>query len=485
MRARRVRHTAVLTTLLVGATLLVSHAHAVAAAPCSDPNASGGEWATYGSDLLSSQRQDGEHDIAPSTVGQLQMQWTTGATSYQSTPIVSGGCVFITNNGAIQALDIVTGAIVWEHVDDTLRGAFAVAVSDGRVHVAFPNGGAPRAAALDIADGHELWRSETITFGHRANLLASAIVYNGMQILFTTGPDYDSQARPGYAILDAATGATLHKQTTIPERDLDAGYAGGGAWATPSIDPMTRYAFVGTANPDSKTKEHRYDNAVIKIDLDRTRPTFGAIVDAFKGNTDAVIESAYHTPACQLTGDMAPNLGPYGGAPTCGQTDVDFGDGPTLWRNGNGELMLAILQKSGMIHALYADTMEKAWEVQLGESSVLTATGGNFARSATDGRRVYVAANPGVLWALDAEDGHVVWATPLLFPIQGGNVALANGVVYHVDTTTIRAWDAETGSPLWEGTSLQGCDNTPSAVTIARHHVLANCAGIITAYAMP
>jgi outer membrane protein assembly factor BamB len=143
--------------------------------------------------------------------------------------------------------------------------------------------------------------------------------------------------------------------------------------------------------------------------------------------------------------------------------------------------MLAILQKSGMVHALYADTMQKAWEVQLGSNSVLTATGGNFGRTATDGQHLYVAANPGVLWSLATDDGRVEWATPLTFPIQGGNVALAGGVVYHVDTTGGRGWDAATGMPVWQGT-LQPCDNTPSAISVARHTVIVNCAGAISAY---
>lgn len=451
-------------------------------APCTAAG-DGGDWATYGADLQASHHQVAEHDVRPDTVGSLQQMWTLAGTGYASTPIESGGCLFITTQGTVKALDLATGAVVWQSQanDPFVGGAYAVAVADGRVHVAYPNSGAPMAAALDVSDGHVLWTSETITFGHKANLLSSAVVYNGMQLLFTTGPDYDGLARPGYAILDAATGATLHKQTTIPERDLDRGFAGGGVWSTPSIDPVTNYAFAGTANPDSKTKEHRYDNAIIKIDLDRTRPTFGQIVDAYKGNTDAVVEQLYHTPACQATGDLAPNLGPYGGAPQCGQTDVDFGDGPTLWRNADGELMLAILQKSGMVHALYADTMQKAWEVQLGSNSVLTATGGNFGRTATDGQHLYVAANPGVLWSLATDDGRAEWATPLTFPIQGGNVALAGGVVYHVDTTGGRGWDAATGMPVWQGT-LQPCDNTPSAIAVARHTVIVNCAGVISAY---
>ena len=41
--------------------------------------------------------------------------------------------------------------------------------------------------------------------------------------------------------------------------------------------------------------------------------------------------------------------------------------------------------------------------------------------------------------------------TPMLIgvPMKGGNVALANGVVYYADDRAARAWDAATGEELW------------------------------------
>ena len=65
-------------------------------------------------------------------------------------------------------------------------------------------------------------------------------MHDGIQVLFTTGPDFDPQARQGYGLIDAATGEVLYESTTIPEEDLDAGYAGGGVWGTPTVDPRDR-----------------------------------------------------------------------------------------------------------------------------------------------------------------------------------------------------------------------------------------------------
>jgi polyvinyl alcohol dehydrogenase (cytochrome) len=449
-----------------------------------------GDWSHYGSPAPGANRQDAEHTINPTNVASLQEVWTASS-GYQSEPIVSGGCVFITNNGGVEAHDLGTGALVWRSTAVDATGSFAVAVANGRVHVNLPNGGQPKAAALDVSDGHLLWTSEAVSFGYTTNQLASAVVFDGIQVLFTTGPDGDPKARPGYALFDAATGATLYKATTIPVADLNNGYSGGGVWGTPTVDPVSHYLFAGTANPDSKTKEHAYDDAIIKLDLDRTRPTFGRVVASYKGSPDSV--TGYDSPVCQTAGNTAwVNTGIYGGSPTCGQTDVDFGTGPTLWHDTNGNLMAAILQKSGVLHVINADTMTKAWDNQLGTDSILTATGGNLTRIATDGTTLYVAANPGILHALNATDGHEIWKAKLTFiPVVGGNVALANGVVYYYDNTGPRAWDAATGAALWPSTSNpthnppHPGDTSGSGIAVAGNRVVANCGGLICVYKLP
>jgi len=452
------------------------------AAPCTG-KMPGGDWATYGQDLHGAERQLAEHVIDPANVAGLQRVWITADTGYQSPPpIVSGGCVFINTAGHIEALDLATGNLVWRSNGADTTGTFAVTVVDGRVHVGLNNDGHPRAAAFDVTDGHLLWQSDDIYFGHETTQQSSAIVYNGIQVLFTTGPDNDIEAKQGYALIDAATGAVLYKSTTIPQDQIDQGYVGGGVWGTPTVDPRTGYLYVGTSNPESKTKESNYDDSIIKMDLDRSRPTFGRIVATYKGNPDSV--TGYDNPVCQTVGGTAwYNAGIYGASPTCGQTDIDFGVGPTLWRNSHGRLMGAATQKSGWLHVFYADTMTSAWDKQLFVS--LSALGGNICRIATDGKTLYVVANPGVLYAFDAEDGTELWRSPLTgVPTKGGNVALANGVVYYVDEPAVRAWDAKTGQPLWISPPSPGA-TIGSGVAVAGHYVVANHYGKIAAYRLP
>ncbi|HJR18236.1 MAG TPA: PQQ-binding-like beta-propeller repeat protein [Actinomycetota bacterium] len=447
--------------------------------PCTGTMA-GGAWPTYGADLHGSQRQPLEDVIGVGNVGSLERVWMTPNTGYQSpAPIVSGGCVFINTGGHIEAFDLETGQTVWTSTGADTSGTFAVMVADGRVHVGLNNSAHPKAAAFDVTNGQLLWMSDEIYFGQPTTQQASAIVHAGIQALFTTGPDFEPEAKQGYGLIDAATGEVLYETTTIPPEDLEAGYSGGGVWGTPTVDPETNYLYVGTSNPESKTREHAYDNAIIKIDLDRNRPTFGRVVGSFKGTPDSI--TGYDNPVCQSFGDTVwVNLGTYGSSPLCGQLDVDFGVGPTLWRNAEGRLLGAATQKSGWLHVFDAATMERVWDRQLFIS--LSFLGGNIGRIATDGETIYVVANPGVIYALDGDDGTERWQALLTgVPMKGGNVALANGVVYYVDEPAAKAFDALTGEQLWTSPFTPAA-SIGSGIAVAGHHVVANHYGRIAAY---
>jgi polyvinyl alcohol dehydrogenase (cytochrome) len=481
---------AIATTALFGLAPLV-HAETTTG-PCSQPMA-GGDWAKFGGpDGMGDNRQDAETTFTKDNVADLTESWrsATGSllSAYFSEPIIAGGCAFATVGSSVEAHDLATGNLVWAtHPEDVdVAGAYAPTVADGRVHLNVPNGGHPFAAAFDVTDGHLLWKSEPFDFGYPTNAIASGVVHDGMQVLFTTGPDFDPKARPGYAIYDAADGTLLHKQTVIPTKDLDGGYAGGGVWGTPSVDPATHQLYAGTANPDSSDREHAYDNAVIRVDLDRSSPSFGRVVTSYKGSPDSV--TGYDNPLCQTFGGSVPNVM---GQKGCGQTDVDFGNGPTLWRDDGGALHVAILQKTGILRVFDAD-LHLEWEVTAGTDATLSNTNGNISRMATDGSTLFVASNPGMLQAIDIATHEVKWSQPNLESHGGaaGNVLLANGVVYRTYGDNVYAWDADTGAQLWQAyLALQ--DPTPdtgslgASVTLAGHRLLANLSGNITAFALP
>jgi outer membrane protein assembly factor BamB len=65
--------------------------------------------------------------------------------------------------------------------------------------------------------------------------------------------------------------------------------------------------------------------------------------------------------------------------------------------------------------------------------------------------------------------------------MKGGNVALANGVVYYVDEPAVKAWDAATGEQLWASPFTPGA-SIGSGVAIAGNRVVVNHYGRIAAY---
>jgi polyvinyl alcohol dehydrogenase (cytochrome) len=368
-----------------------------------------------------------------------------------------------------------------------------VSVVDGRVHAALQNGGKPIAAAWDVRDGSLLWKSEPIWFGEDANQLASAVVHEGIQVLFTTGPDFEPAARQGYGLIDAATGEILQKQTTLTEEELAQGYNGGGVWGTPNVDPTTDYLYAPTSNPESKTREHAWDDAVLKIDLARERdgaanPNFGKVVGAYKGHPDTY--TGYDNPVCQTVGeDLWVNAITYGSSPTCGQLDVDFGTSPTLWHDKNGHTYGALPQKSGEFHVFDADTMQGVWKEAL--FPTMANLNGGLGRAATDGETVYAVVNPGSVIAYDGDTGEKKWTAPVGMPIPqtGGNAVLANGIVYWVGGTgaQLTALDAETGTVLYNSPPAYTTPGSPfgslaSSVVVAGNTVVANHAGYIAAY---
>jgi outer membrane protein assembly factor BamB len=105
------------------------------------------------------------------------------------------------------------------------------------------------------------------------------------------------------------------------------------------------------------------------------------------------------------------------------------------------------LQKSGVYHAVFADSMRSAWRSMVGISCNLC----NGASTAVDRQhaRVFGAVAPGNLVALSARHGQPAWFTPFGDVLHYEGVSEANGVVYSIETSGfLDAVDAGTGAPL-------------------------------------
>lgn len=470
---------------LVGTLLATALAGGAAAdASCAPSDHPGGDWPSYGHDLANTMSQPDESVISTTNVGTLAPAWTfsprdSGGTGrIMSTPVIAEGCVYITTeSGYIYALNADLGDVVWggryaEKPSGTLGSSvalFAPTVHDGVLyanvssnpHTADDQGG-PYVIAVDAHSGERIWRSDSVTDANdtvaSSNIYtnASAVYFDGMLIIGISNAESGLHQVGGFAVIDAATGAIIKRTRTISDEEFERGFGGGAIWTTAAVDTESGYGFAGTGQPATPDRESDRSNAILKFDLDRTRPTFGEIVDAYKGDPDQ-------------------------------RKDIDFGASPTLYRDANGTAMVTEYQKSGYLHAASTRHMNKAWATML---SPVGAPAGNYSTTATDGTNIFgVGAFPGQIFSINGTTGAVNWANAVVTPFGANPVAYANGVVYHADGKgVLDIYDAATGLPLamrpMSADVGSACTNIGGGLAVARNTVYSVCGDgeVSTAY---
>jgi polyvinyl alcohol dehydrogenase (cytochrome) len=421
------------------------------------------------------------------------------------------------STGFVYALNADTGEAVWKSA--RLPGAAAgslvggvitgsPAVANGKVYVAVarryptpstegPNG--PFVAILDQATGDVLQLAPVLDPAKQKpeyanNVVSSPVVWNGMILQGIMAHEEQLGARGGYSILDAATGSLIHQDWTIPDHEYEAGYRGASIWCTPALDVATGFAYACGGNPASKQLESVYSNALLKIDMRcgasvktlagcrAENATFGTIVDVYKGNEDHYYPGLHRQPAC----DQVPTTAVW--SPTCVQLDLDFGASPSLFSITVGtktETLVGDLQKSGVYHAAYADTMAPAWTQIVGTPGVPL----NSSSPAVDGSMIYTAAQvPGQLFGLSKDQGRYRWVSPLPDATHYQSVSVANGVVYTMDGSgNLVGWDAATGvlalvRPVSLDAGAPASDRSSQGVAIARNTIYAVSGSFVVAY---
>jgi polyvinyl alcohol dehydrogenase (cytochrome) len=493
-----------------GAAWIFAATASAAAAPCSAQPSAGGEWPVYGHDAANTRSQPDERALAPAEAASLSPAWVFSTASvgdaagFQSTPVVDRGCVFLgATNAVVYAVDASDGTLVWRRQLDLASagagGAIVGAplVSGGRVFVLVNQQDAPYVAALSRTTGAVLWKSAPIMAATGFYSNASPVLANGLIVAGYSPAEGDSTATGGFALLDPASGAIVKVTPTIPPADQAKGFSGGGLWSTPAYDPRTKYLYWGAGNPFSKQVEHPNTNAILKIDLSRSRSTFGQIVAAYHGNVDQytdTLETLSHTPVCAATD--SPSVPTPVDDPACGQLDLDFGASANLFTDSHGTKLVGDLQKSGVYHAADAATMKPAWSRIVGLSCQVC----NAASTAFDGHSIEGVGTPGgALFSLARDDGMPNWLTPIGDGAHYESISAADGVVYTVDGNGfLDVIDAETGDtitrrPMTADAAIPTQGVTSNGVSIAEHTVFASVdevpsvtgtavAGVIVAY---
>jgi outer membrane protein assembly factor BamB len=472
----------------------------------------------YGLDYANTRTQRNERDLGSVKAATLRPEWVfdTGNSSevlgfldIASTPVVARGCVYVGDAaGDVVALDANTGHQVWRvHIGLTVAESgvragvvvATVAVDGPRVMVVVNKSGGPYVLALDADTGSQLWQSPPLDTQPEAYTNGSPIVHRGVVIVGFSGPEGISTAQGGFAILQASDGQLLKRTYSVPEADQPAGYGGGGIWATPAVDPATGYAYVGVGNPFSKDKEHERTNAILKIDLDRDRSTFGEIVASYKGEIDQYVPLLRDLaqPTCMIAPEnpplppFPPFLPPLEQARDsigCLQQDLDFGASPNLFSGPNGELLVGELQKSGVYHIVRADSLQPQRRILLG-AACLVCNGSSTAYDPAAGK-VYADVAPGTLMVGFAPGAdHAAWLAPVGDGVHYQPVAVADGVAYTVDSAGfLDAYDAATGiqilrrSLIADGASDAIAMLASNGVSVANHTVYVAAGSRIIAY---
>lgn len=464
-----------------------------AKASCGNPNHPGGEWRSYGHDFRNTRNQDQERKIGITEAPTLSVAWAFSAEAgdgkgdFTGTPVIADGCLFVgSNEGWVFAINADSGKPVWS--TKVKKGGInsTVHVDAGRVFATVSRVGKPAVIALDQQTGELLWDT-TIDTQPGADVYGSPIAFDGLVFAGWSGgaaelgdetDRYPFQG--GFTLVDARSGRLVKKTYTIrppdknPNKPKDK-FAGGAIWSTPAIDADAKYAYAGTGNPFRPQKEHKYTNAILKIDLDRNRPTFGEIVDHYKGTVDEYFPGVDELPCFDIPGNPPPYYPQ--GVGSCGDLDLDFGAAPNLFRH-KGRLVVGEGQKSGIYHVANAENMKRVWTAFAGPP---TAVGGIVGSTAFDGDAIYGPVTaPGYLWSLDAMSGTQRWVSPTADGAHWGNpVAYANGVVYTVDLKGfLDAYEARTGAPLLHFPMAFGAQSSDpmlswGGVSIARNTVYA------------
>ena len=234
--------------------------------------------------------------ITTDNAHRLQLAWSWGlaAGSQQTTPLVHDGVMYIANPGEIvQALDAVTGELLWEYrrdPPDSAGGSGArpagsrhrnIAIYQDKIYL---NSTDAHIVAIDARTGAEVWDTD-VGGGVGYQYTSGSIVADGKVISGLTGCGLYRDDTCYIVGLDAETGGELWRTSTIAlpgERggdtwgDLPVMFrAGSDSWIPGSYDPITRTLFHGTSQAKPWARAARgtdgdalYTNSTLALDPD-------------------------------------------------------------------------------------------------------------------------------------------------------------------------------------------------------------------------
>ncbi|HXH24687.1 MAG TPA: PQQ-binding-like beta-propeller repeat protein, partial [Vicinamibacterales bacterium] len=432
-------------------------------------------WNGWGADLANTRYQPVTRGgLTAESLSRLRLKWAfgfAGVNSARAQPAVVSGRVFVASeNGDVVALDARTGCTYWTyHAQAGIRTAIALAPyrAEGgatRFALYFADGSAI-AYAVDATSGREIW-SRKLDDHPYARVTGAPAVYDGTVYVPTAGVGEEGQGgRPQYecctfrgslSAVDASTGRLVWKTYTIAESPAPRGRntAGvqrwgpsGGAIWAAPTIDPARRAVYVATGNNYSGPPAATTDAVIAMDLGD-----GRIRWTFQPTPNDVFVGGCK-PENAADSNCPEKLGP----------DLDFSMSPVLTQTTSGRDLLIVQQKSGMAYALDPEDGSLVWRYRTGPGSGL---GGQWG-AAVDGAHAYfgvngtLSMNPGGMRAVRIDTGEEVWSMPPPEPLcgtvrgcstaQGAAVTAIPGAVLSGSMDGgVRAYAAADGRLLWQ-----------------------------------
>jgi glucose dehydrogenase len=437
------------------------------------PPATAGEWDYANADEANRRSVGGPIDSASVSRLELAWTIPIEAKSlyggYAATPIVVDGVVYSQDlDSNVQAISLQSGRVLWlKRYDSPDNGPNGVVVADGRVYGAT----ATSAFALSQATGRQLWSVPLVRNANEGIDMAPGF-HDGI-VYVSTVPGNAKQFYAGNGVgilwaLDAASGRRLWHFDTVPEGLWSPQHAsinsGGGLWYSPAFDDQgSMYVGVGNPGPllgtsnypwgSSRPGPDLYTDSLVKLDA-----STGKLQWYYQLTPHDIFDWDLQDP---------PILVRTGGRSTviaAGKAGVvlsfERATGKLLWERSVG------IHNGHDSDSLYAMRGEYS-RLKLPELVYPGKLGGVETPMATNGTSVFVpVANYPVEWVSQTEnsepsrgDGEVValstttgavrWIRTLPSPVYG-SATIANDLVF---TTTyegvLYALDAGSGDIVW------------------------------------
>jgi polyvinyl alcohol dehydrogenase (cytochrome) len=404
--------------------------------------------------------------LTAAQVPKLKLKWAfgfPGVSSVFGQPSIAGGRVFLgVDTGYVYSLDAATGCVHWSfEAGAGVRTAITVARITKTRSTAFFGDMKASVYAVDADTGELIWKVR-VEDHPTARITGAPKLFEGRLYVPVASGEEGAGGNPRYpcctfrgsvVALDAATGRQIWKtyvitdvpQPTGPNR---FGPAGGGVWSSPTIDPKRHvlYATTGDAytEPAAKTTD-----SIMAMDLDS-----GKIQWIARGTeNDAWLAGCS---AKNPTGNCPANLGP----------DQDFSASPILKTLPNGRRILVAGQKSGNVWAYDPDKNGAVvWKTAL--TSNTTEFGGKIVwGGAADDQAAYFGLGTGGIAAVQLKEGERKWFTPLepapamaRHAGQDGPLTAIPGVVFSGGWDgVLRALSASDGHVIWEYNTVHEFD---------------------------